>query len=81
MTGKIDPLFANHPEVVSQEQQTKDFMATLRFEQSAMGSTLIKSTKEMRDRCRELSKPDQDDYDRAVICIIDDLEALLSVMR
>jgi hypothetical protein len=36
----------------------------------------MKSTKAMRNRCRELSKPDRDDYDRAVICILDDLEAL-----
>jgi hypothetical protein len=36
----------------------------------------MKSTQAMRDRCRELSKPDRDDYDRAVICIIDDLETL-----
>lgn len=35
----------------------------------------MRSTKAMRDRCRELSKPDHDDYDRAVVCIIDDLEA------
>jgi hypothetical protein len=35
----------------------------------------------MRDRCRELSKPDRDDYDRAVICILDDLEALEAALR
>lgn len=34
----------------------------------------MKSTKEMRDRCRELSMPNRDDYDRAVICILDDFE-------
>jgi hypothetical protein len=34
----------------------------------------MKSTKEMRDRARELSMPNRDDYDRAVVCIIDDLE-------
>ena len=37
----------------------------------------MKSTPAMRERCRELSHPNLDDYDRAVICIIDDLEALL----
>jgi hypothetical protein len=37
----------------------------------------MKSTKAIRDRCRELSKPDQDDYDRAVMAIIDDLESLI----
>jgi hypothetical protein len=31
----------------------------------------------MRDRCRELSTP-SDDYDRAVICILDDFETLLA---
>jgi hypothetical protein len=36
----------------------------------------MKSTQAMRMRCRELSKPDRDDYDRAVICILDDFEAL-----
>jgi hypothetical protein len=41
----------------------------------------MKSTQAMRDRCRELSKPDRDDYDRAVICIIDDLEALQAALR
>jgi hypothetical protein len=35
----------------------------------------MKSTQTMRDRCRELSTP-SDDYDRAVICILDDFEAL-----
>lgn len=37
----------------------------------------LKSTQAMRDRCRALSRPDMDDYDRAVICILDDLEAIL----
>ncbi|MDE5451353.1 hypothetical protein GWE18_00485 [Bradyrhizobium sp. CSA112] len=37
----------------------------------------LKSTQAMRDRCRELSNAERDDYDRAVICIIDDLEAIL----
>jgi hypothetical protein len=31
----------------------------------------------MRDRCRELSTP-SDDYDRAVICILDDFATLLT---
>jgi hypothetical protein len=35
----------------------------------------MKSTQAMRDRCRELSTP-SDDYDRAVICILDDFETL-----
>ena len=35
------------------------------------------STQAMRDRCRELSNAERDDYDRAVVCIIDHLEALL----
>lgn len=37
----------------------------------------MKSTQAMRDRCRELSNSERDDYDRAVICVLDDLEALL----
>lgn len=37
----------------------------------------MKSTKAMRDRCRELSNPEMDDYDRVVLIIIDELEALL----
>ena len=41
----------------------------------------MKSTQAMRDRCRELSKPNMDDYDRAVIYIIDDLEALMKWVR
>jgi hypothetical protein len=36
----------------------------------------MKSTQAMRDRCRELAAGVSDDYDRAVICILDDLEAL-----
>lgn len=36
------------------------------------------STKAMRERARELASPPRDDFDRAVICIIDDLEALLT---
>ena len=37
----------------------------------------MKSTQAMRDRIRELSAPERDDYDRAVLCVLDDLEALL----
>lgn len=36
----------------------------------------MKSTQAMRDRCRELSNSDND-YDRVVICVLDDLEAML----
>lgn len=35
----------------------------------------MKSTQAMRDRIRELSTV-SDDYDRAVLCVLDDLEAL-----
>lgn len=35
----------------------------------------MKSTQAMRDRIRELSTI-SDDYDRAVLCVLDDLEAL-----
>lgn len=40
----------------------------------------FKSTKAMRERCRELAAggPGRDDYDRAVIAILDDFEALLN---
>lgn len=37
----------------------------------------MKSTQAMRDRIRELMSREQDDYDRAVECVLDDLEALL----
>lgn len=38
----------------------------------------LQSTQEMRDRIRELSRAGgHDDYDRAVICVVNDLEALL----
>lgn len=33
------------------------------------------STKEMRARIRELARPNECDYDRAVICVLNDLEA------
>jgi hypothetical protein len=38
----------------------------------------MKSTKAMRDRIRELSNSERDDYDRAVLCVVDDLEVLLT---
>lgn len=37
----------------------------------------MKSTPEMRARIRELMRPAQDDYDRAVACVLDDLESLI----
>lgn len=38
----------------------------------------MQSTQAMRDRLRELSNvTGRDDYDRAVICVVNDLEALL----
>lgn len=37
----------------------------------------MKSTQLMRNRLRELSKPNLDDYDRAVIAVLDDLEIIL----
>ena len=40
---------------------------------------LIKSTQAMRDRIRELTCAARDDYDRAVECVVDDLEELLGV--
>ncbi|MBR1032729.1 hypothetical protein [Bradyrhizobium liaoningense] len=38
----------------------------------------MKSTQAMRDRIRELMGRYQDDYDRAVECVLDDLESLIS---
>lgn len=35
----------------------------------------MKSTPEMRARLRELSQPEGDDYDRAVVMVLDDLDA------
>lgn len=35
----------------------------------------MKSTQAMRDRCRELTS--DNDYGRVVICVLDDLEAML----
>ncbi len=42
---------------------------------------MIKSTQAMRDRIRELMNREQDDYDRAVECVVDDLEALMIALR
>ncbi|QUS40544.1 hypothetical protein RPMA_18170 [Tardiphaga alba] len=38
----------------------------------------MKSTQATRDRVRELMSKEMDDYDRAVECVLDDLEGLLS---
>ena len=40
----------------------------------------MQSTKAMRDRVRELSRPDQCDYDRAVVALLDDLNAYRKAM-
>jgi hypothetical protein len=37
----------------------------------------MKSTKAMRNRIRELMTDPIDDYDRAVLCVLDDLEHML----
>jgi hypothetical protein len=37
----------------------------------------MKSTQAMRDRIRELAHPNRDDFDRAVIAALDDLEGIL----
>lgn len=37
----------------------------------------MKSTQAMRDRIRELADPSRDDFDRAVIAALDDLEGIL----
>jgi hypothetical protein len=37
----------------------------------------MKSTQAMRNRIRELMTNPQDDYDRAIECVLDDLEAVL----
>ncbi len=39
----------------------------------------MKSTQAMRDSVRELMSREQDDYDRAVECVLDDLEGMLRV--
>jgi hypothetical protein len=41
----------------------------------------MKSTPEMRARIRELMTSPQDDYDRAVECVLDDLEGMLNVAQ
>jgi hypothetical protein len=41
----------------------------------------MKSTPAMRARIRELMSNEQDDYDRAVECVLDDFEALEAVLR
>jgi hypothetical protein len=38
MTGKIDPLFADHPEVLAMRKQSEEFMNKLRAEQQAVKS-------------------------------------------
>lgn len=43
----------------------------------ATNVSLGKSTQAMRDRARELANPPRDDFDRAVLCIVDHLEAAL----
>lgn len=44
------------------------------------GAYQMRSNPDIRARARELSRKDgrYDDYDRAVLCILDDLEALLA---
>jgi len=41
----------------------------------------MKSTPEMRARIRELMTDPQDDYDRAVECVLNDFEALEAALR
>lgn len=38
----------------------------------------FQSTRAMRDRARELASPPRDDFDRAVLMILDDFEQLLA---
>lgn len=40
----------------------------------------MKSTQAMRNRIRELTDTVRDDYDRAVLCVVDDLEAMLGTL-
>ena len=42
---------------------------------------MMKSTPAMRARIRELMSNEQDDYDRAVECVLDDFEALEAALR
>jgi hypothetical protein len=37
----------------------------------------VASTPEMRNRLRELAKPGADDFDRAVLIVLDDLERVV----
>lgn len=37
----------------------------------------MNSTQAMRDRIRELAYPNRDDFDRAVIAVLNDLEGIL----
>jgi len=48
------------------------------IDQYAPRATSLRSTQAMRDRIRELMSREQDDYDRAVEYVLDDLEKLLS---
>jgi hypothetical protein len=41
----------------------------------------MKSTPAMRARIRELMGKEQDDYDRAVECVLDDIETLEAALR
>ena len=41
----------------------------------------MRSTPEMRARIRELMTDPQDDYDRAVECVLNDFEALEAALR
>lgn len=44
-------------------------------------SDAYKTTAAMRARIRELSKPDECDYDRAVVELLDDFETLLRAQK
>jgi hypothetical protein len=48
----------------------------LRLWREAVITTPLKSTPEMRARIRELAT-DRDDFDRAVLMVLDDIDALL----
>ena len=39
----------------------------------------MKSTRAMRDRIRQLADPHRDDFDRAVIAVLDDLEGIILI--
>lgn len=38
----------------------------------------LTSTRAMRDRIRELAMPPRDDFDRAVLAVLDDLQGILA---